>query len=1072
MKRIIPRSARFLFWNVGFLLATVIWLSPGHIFSQTSPLSTEGISINGKVTSQEDGQPIPGVTVLVKNSATGSITDADGNYSVNAPGDGTLVFSSVGFVIQEVPVNSRQVIDVVLASDINTLDEIVVTGYSSQRKKDITGSVAIVDVDQLKTVPSRSAEQALQGMASGVNVTKSGVPGAGSKIFIRGVTNFGNTDPLIIVDGIQQNLNNISAQDIESIQVLKDAGSAAIYGVRGANGVILVTTKKGKTGTPVVNYQATYGMAYPLPGNPFNVLNSQEYMSVYNTAFPNNDRFNNGMPDYMYRGPSGAGVAFEGDPAVDPAKYFYASPNRGQNYIIQKINKEGSDWFHELFKKAPSTEHNLNISGGTEKSKYLFSLGYLNQQGTLVNTYLKRYSARINTEFTLGKNIRIGENLNILHRENPGFGENSDFGGIIETVKQQPIVPIRDIMGNWGGTFGGPGLGDGQNPMAVQYRNRDKDIVNSWHIIGNAYAEIDLFKHFTARTSIGYNITNSYTQDFNTTQVENVQGNSSENTLTVDAGFGNTMTFTNLLTYKNTVGKHQFDALIGSEAIEYSDRGVTAGRQKFFSEDFNFLVLGNGTDALTNSSSISGSSLFSLFSKLAYTYNDRYLIGATIRRDGSSVFGPEQRYGVFPSVSVAWRVSEENFMKDLFWLDDFKIRASYGVLGSQNNVSALNSYSLYGSGMTTTYYDITGSSNSIVQGFAINRIGNPATGWEENVVTNVGFDLALFSGALETSVEFYKKQINGLLFTEPLPAVVIGGANAPSVNIGDIQNTGVDASIKYRGKIQNDFSYSVGANITSYKNEVVNIPDPGYFFSGSHQGVGSMVRNEEGHPVSSFYGYRVIGLFNSLEEVASAPVQNAAAPGRFRYDDIDGNGIINTNDRTHLGDPNPAFTYGLNLNLGYKRFDLSAFFYGSEGNEIFNLTKSYTHFVGFYPTTNKSKDLLNAWTPDNTDTNIPVVESQGTFSTTLAPNSFYIEDGSFLKLRSLALGYTVNRELIQKINLSNVRLYAQVENLFTLTKYSGLDPEVIGGSTSALGIDRGSYPNNERSVIFGLSVTF
>ena len=1058
--QIISRHAGWVF------LVMIMIQIPQYTFSQ-GPLA-----ISGKVISQVDGKPIPGVNIVIKDTSTGTTTDVDGNYTLVAPGDATLIFTFIGFAREEVPVNSRQVIDVSLSSDIQTLEEIVVTGYSTQRKKDITGSVSIVNVDDFKNVPSRSAEQALQGMASGVNITKSGVPGAGSKIFIRGVTNFGNTDPLIIVDGIEQSLNNISAQDIESIQVLKDAGSAAIYGVRGANGVILVTTKKGKPGTPVVTYQASYGMAYPLPGNPFNLLNSEEYISVYNAAFPNNDRFNNGMPDYMYRGPVGAGVAFEGDPAVDPSKYFYGSPKRGQNYIIQKVNKKGTDWFHELFKKAPSTEHNLSVSGGTDKSKYLFSLGYLDQQGTLINTYLKRYSARLNTEFNLAKNIRIGENLNILHRENPGFGENSDFGGIIETVKQQPIVPLKDIMGNWGGTFGGPGLGDGQNPVAVQNRNIDKDVVKAWHIIGNAYAEIDFLKNFTARTSLGYNISNSYTQDFNTTQVENVQGNNSENSLSVSSSYGSNMTFTNLLTYNNTFGKHHIDMLIGSEAIEYTGRGVNAGRQKFFSEDFNFLVLGNGTDALTNSSSISGSSLFSLFSRLAYSYNDRYLIGATIRRDGSSVFGPEQRYGIFPSVSLAWRLSAENFMENLSWLDDLKFRGSYGVLGSQNNVSAINAYSLYASGMTSTYYDITGSSNSIIQGFAINRIGNPVTGWEENIVSNFGFDMVVLDNALELSVEYYKKKINGLLFTEPLPAVVIGGASAPSVNIGDIQNTGVDASFKYRGKIKNDFNYSVGANITSYKNVVVNIPDPGYFFSGSHQGVGSMVRNEEGHPVSSFYGYNVVGLFNSQEEVDAAPTQNAAAPGRFRYEDVDGDGVITANDRMHLADPNPDFTYGLNLNLGYKNFDLSAFFYGSQGNEIFNLAKSYTHFVGFYPTTNKSKDLLNAWTPDNTDTTIPIVESQGTFSTTLAPNSFYIEDGSFLKLRSLALGYTINRDLIQRINISNVRVYAQVENLFTLTKYSGLDPEVIGGSTSALGVDRGSYPNNERNIIFGLSVTF
>lgn len=1055
----------------GMLIRHCRWVLVVMMVHLAEMAFSQSVTVTGRVVSKDDANPIPGVNVVIKNTSIGTTTDVEGNYALSAPEDATLVFSFIGFQTMEVPVNSRQVIDVSLAGDTQTLEEVVVTGYSTQRKKDITGSVSIVEVDNLKSVPATSAEQALQGMASGVNVTRSGVPGAGTKIFIRGVTNFGNTDPLVIVDGIEQDLNNISAQDIESIQVLKDAGSAAIYGVRGANGVILVTTKKGKTGAPVVSYGATYRMAYPLSGNPFNLMNSEEYVKVYNLAFPNNDRFNNGMPDYMYRGPSGAGVAFEGDPAVDPSRYVYESPNRGQNYIIQKINKEGTDWYHELFKKAPTLDQNLTVSGGTDKSKYLLSLGFLDQEGTLVNTYLKRYSGRVNTSFSLGEHIRIGENLNVIFRENPGFSENSDFGGIIETVKQQPIVPIRDIMGNWGGTFGGPGLGDGQNPVAVQYRNRDKDIVNEWFVIGNVYAEVDFLKNFTARTSIGYNIANEYIQDFNTTQVENVQGNNSENTLSVSAGYGSTQTFTNVLTYENTFGKHHLKVLAGSEAIEYTARGVDASRQKFFSEDFNFLILGNGTDALANSSSITGRRLFSLFSRVDYGFNDRYLLGATIRRDGSSVFGPQQRYGIFPSVSLAWRISEEAFMKDLAWLDDLKFRGSYGVLGSQNNVSSLNSYSLYGSGMTSTYYDITGSSTSIVQGFATNRIGNPATGWEENVVTNFGFDMALFTGALDVSVEYYKKQINGLLFTEPLPAVVIGGANAPSVNIGDIQNTGIDAAVKYRGNV-NDFTYSVGANITSYKNEVVDIPDPGYFFSGSHQGIGSMVRNEEGHPVSSYYGYKVLGLFNSQAEVDAAPLQNAAAPGRFRYQDVNNDGEITSADRTHLGDPNPDFTYGVNMNLGYKNFDFSAFFFGSQGNEIFNLTKSYTHFMAYYPTTNLSRDVLNAWTPENTDTTIPIVESQGTFSTTLAANSFYIEDGSFLKLRSLVLGYTVDQALLQKIKITNLRLFAQAENLFTLTKYSGLDPEVVGGSTSALGVDRGSYPNNERGIIFGLNVSF
>ncbi len=1028
--------------------------------------------ITGKVI-DEDGNPMPGVNIQIEGTTIGTLTDANGNYSIDKPRDNVvLVFSFIGFITQKVPSAGRSVIDVNLASEVTALEEVVVTGYSAQRRKDIAGSVAVVQVDNLKTVASRSVQQALQGMASGVDITQSGVPGAAPKIYIRGVTSFGNTDPLVIVDGIEQSLNNISSVDIESIQVLKDAGAASIYGVRGSNGVILVTTKKGKTGAPVISYEGSYGIQYPLPGNPWNILNTEDYVKVYQTAFPGNPRFLNGIPDYMYRGPQGAGVAMQGDAAVDPEKYFYESPNRGQNYIIQKVDKEGYDWFHALFKKAPTTEHNITASGGTDKAKYLFSLGYLRQQGTLVETNLQRYSARVNTEYSIGKNIRIGENANIIHRNNVGFSENSQFGGIVETMKLQPIVPLYDIKGNWGGTFGGPELGDGQNPVAVQTRNSMNDIPLDWYIIGNAFVEADFLKGFTARSSLGYNINNSFSSNFNTTQVENVQANTSPNSLSVDAGYGSRMTFTNTLRYKNTFGKHNVEAMIGSEAIKYVSRSLSGSRETFFSEDPNYLVLGGGTAATNNSSSIYMESLFSVFSRVDYNFSNKYYVGATLRRDGSSKFGPESRYGIFPSFSLAWRLSDESFMQNISWLDDLKIRGSYGVLGSQNNVSATNAFNLYGASVTGSYYDITGSGTGEVQGFYASRIGNPRTSWEENIVTNIGFDATLLNNSLDISFEWYKKSVKGLLFSEPLPAAIISGATAPTVNIGDIQNIGVDATIGYRGKIGNEFNYSIRANVTHYKNECVDIPSPGYFGSGSWQGVGTPVRNQEGHPVSSFFGYNIIGLFNSAEDVSSSPTQNGAAPGRFKYEDVTKDGAITPDDRKHLGDPNPLLTGGLNIGAEFKNFDLSAFFYGSFGNEICNLTRSYLYFMSFYPTTNKSNELLNAWTPENTNTKIPKIETAGTESSSAVMNSFYIEDGSYLKLKSLQLGYTFSPELLQTIKLSKLRLYVQAANLFTLTKYTGLDPEFIGGGASVHGVDLGSYPNNELNVYFGVSVTF
>ena len=1053
------------FYQIGpcFVLLFALFLGTyGQLSAQ------DAREIQGTVVDNSGRAPLPGVNVVIKGSSRGTATGANGQFTISAKPEDILIFSFIGYATKEVTVNSQTAIDVELTSDIQSLNEVVVTGYSSQRKKDITGSVAVVDMKAVKSFPAGSAVQALQGQAAGVNVITSGVPGASSNIFVRGVTSFGNTQPLVLVDGIQADLNNISADDVESIQVLKDAGAAAIYGVRGSNGVLIVTTKKGKSGKPTITYDAYYGMQMPLPGNPFNLLNSEDFMKVVKIATPNNILFANGMPDYLYAGPGVAGVGKVGDPAVDPSKYSYDPINTANNYLIQQVNKSGTNWFQELFKPAPMTSHNLTASGGTDKSNYLLSLGYINQQGTLVETYMKRYSARVNTAFKVGKNIRVGQNANVFYRDSPGFGNQSEFGTLSAVYKMMPIIPVYDVKGNYGGTFAGPGLGSNQNPVAMQKRNINNRS-NSWNIVGNAYAEVDFLKNFTARTSFGATIDNNYGQSFNFTQYENKQGNSSPNSYSESASFNSTLTWTNTLKYETQLGKHSIQALVGSEAIKSSGRGVGGSSQRFFSTNYDYLVLGNGTTGVTNFSNAYINSLFSIFGRVDYAYNDKYLIGATIRRDGSSRFGSEKRYGVFPSVSLGWRVSNEGFMKDISWLSDLKIRGSYGILGSQNNVAPENAFSLYGGGYGTAYYDIAGTSNTVQQGFIQTRIGNPNAGWEENIVSNLGFDASLFNNKLDVSIEYYKKSINGLLFTQPLPATV-GGATAPVVNIGDIQNKGVDAALTYRGTIANALQFSVGANITSYKNLVVDIPNPGYFEVSSLQGMGNLVRNQEGQAVSSFFGYDILGLFNSASEVSESPAQSGAAPGRFKYRDVNGDGVITPADRTFLGSPNPDFTYGINLGLNYKGFDLSTIFYGSQGNEIVNTIRSYTHFYAGY-IGNKSNVLLNAWTPQNTNTTVPVIETGASLSTSGVLNSYFVEDGSYLRMRSLILGYTLKPTILQKVGVGKLRVYAQAANLFTITKYTGLDPE-LGGSSSAFGVDFGNYPNNQRNFLFGVNLSF
>ena len=1059
------------------------------------PLSVLGVQplalaqlVSGQVTTTESGEGLPGVNVVVKGSAQGTTTDGSGRYQISVPdASAVLVFSSIGYETLERAVGNISTLNVSLKASNKSLDEVVVTGYSSQRRKDITGSVAVVDVSTLKSVPVGSAAQALQGQAAGVNVISSGAPGGRNDIFIRGVTSFGNTQPLIIIDGVQGDLNNINANDIESVQVLKDAGAASIYGVRGSNGVIVVTTKKGKSGAVAITYDAYYGTQVPPKGNVFNLMNSQDYATTIKRINPTTKLFANGLPDFTYAGLGVSGTAMAGDPAVDPAKYIFDPSDPSNDYLIQAINKTGTNWFQEIFNPAPIQSHNLTASGGNDNASYLFSLGYFNQQGTLIETYLKRYNIRVNTQYKLGKHVRVGENLYGFYRQNPGFNNLSEGNAISQSYRIMNVIPVRDIMGNYGGTWLGPEFGEGENAVAIQENTRDNRN-NAWNIGGNAFLEVDFLRHFTARTSFGGLIDNQYGYSFTPNAYHSKQDHTRANNFSENAGYNSNSTWTNTLNYRNEFGKHNLKLLVGSEAIRNYGRNLTGGAKNFFSTEPDYLVLNNGTTNIVNNSSAYINTLFSLFSRLDYAFADRYLLGVTVRRDGSSVFGADKRFGVFPSYSLGWRISGEEFMKNVPLVTDLLLRASYGTLGSQANVNPANAFSLYGSNFSTTYYDINGTSNSTQQGFQQTRIGNPSTGWEQNIITNVGLDASILNNKLSLSVEWYKKSINGLLFPLPLPATA-GGATPPTINIGDIQNKGWDVALTYRNTFSRDFSLNVRANVSAYKNTVVNIPDPGYFdVAGSR--IGTLVRNQVGHPVGSFFGYDVVGLFRSDEDVKASPTQTDAAPGRFKYRDVNGDGAITPDDRTFFGNPNPKFTYGLNLNANFKRFDLSGIFYGSQGNDVINWVRYYTDFLGTSVGKGKSNVLLNAWTPQNLDAKTPIAEAAGTFSTNGAFNSYFKEDGSFFKMRTLAIGYTINPALLQKIGVSKLRIYVQAANLFTLTKYSGIDPELTGSlggnqtnsvfgngyatgtqSSSTFGIDYGNYPNNQKNFILGLNLS-
>ena len=952
----------------------------------------------------------------------------------------------------------------------------------------------------MKQVPSGNAESLLQGQASGVTVTNSGQPGANTSVRVRGVTSLGNTSPLYIVDGVQSanGLRDINPTDIESVQVLKDAGSAAIYGIQGSNGVIIVTTRKGR-GKPTVNYDMYIGTQRPLSGNVWNLANTQEYAQAIrlmeNNAGVAPDKrtaqFGLGttptIPDYIT--PEGA---MEGDPNTDPSTYDI---NTNQ---ITRANKEGTDWFHEVFKPAMLQSHTLSVSAGNDKSSYFFSANYLNQQGTLINTYLKRYSVRANTLFNIKNNIRIGENANLIYRSSPGLpGSNLNEGNAISfTYRMPPIIPVYDIMGNFAGTKS-PHLSNSQNPVAIQMRQADNKS-NDWQINGNVFAEVDFLKHFTARTTVGGTIDNYQYYNFGYTAYEQAEGNTNPNSFTEGYGYNSLMQWTNTLNYNNTIGLHNIKVLIGTEAKKIYNRSMSAGRTNYFSTDPNYWTLNTGSPSgvSNNGGSPYQLNLYSLFGRVDYSYNDKYLLSGTLRRDGASVFAPEQRYGLFPSVTAGWRISQEDFFKGITFFNDLKIRGGWGKLGSLSNIPITNPYSLYASGAGYSYYPIDGSINTSTMGFYQSQFGNPNTTWEQDIVTNIGFDATILNNKLTLSAEWYKKKISGLLFQQVSTiGNFSGGTSQPYINFGNIQNTGLDFNATYRADLSRDFHLDITGNLTSYKNQVVSLPE-GYKYrdewSAGSTRIGNFVRTQPGQAVGAFFGYEVVGLFQSAADVAKSPTQDKAGVGRFKYRDINGDNVINDQDRTFIGNPNPDFTYGLTVNANYKAFDFSIFFYGSQGNDVFNFVKYWTNFPQVFRG-GISKDALynsakivnasgQATTVDdptavvsNPDATVPVLETAGNFSNTSTVNSFYIEDGSFLKLRSLMLGYTLPTSPLGRVGISRLRVYVQGSNLFTATKYTGLDPEIQPSdlnNNSNFGIDLGNYPANQKQFLIGINASF
>jgi len=1046
--------------------------------------------ITGKVTSSDDKMPVIGASIKIKNAPGGTITDGNGLFTLEAKTTDVLVISFVGYTPKEVTVGRQINLSIVLQPTNNNLTEIVVTGYTTQRKKDLTGAVSVVDVVQLKAQPAASAVEALQGKAPGVQIVTDGAPGATPQIRVRGFSTINNNDPLYVIDGVpyEGKLSWLNQNDIESLQVLKDASSASIYGARANNGVVIITTKKGVDGPPKITLDAYYGVQAPRAGSFPQMMSPIQYAnylytSYHNAGLPVSTGTNYGtgptptLPEYLVAGSATGQNITAAD--ADPSKYNY-SRDPATFYQITRANQQGTNWFKEMTHTAPIQNYQLSATGGSENATYTFSGGYLNQDGTLKYTGFKRYNFRSNTTISaFNKKVRFGENAQYSYSEGHGLGVNpnvsgeyQDEGSAIGFAYRIPtIIPVYDIEGNFAGSRGS-GIGNAQNPVAFLYRAKD-NVNKSNFFFGNVFGEADIIDGLVARTSFGLRYENYNGLAFIYPNLEFSEG-SNTNSLNEDMGYNTEWTWTNTLTYKKVFNeKHRLTILAGTESISNRSRELDGGRNNYFilgSPDYSYL--NTGSSNISNGSFGSVGSLFSLFGRADYSYNDRYLASITMRRDGSSNFGPQNKYGYFPAASIAWRMSEESFMKSMKWITDFKLRAGYGKTGNQR-IPGFQYINRYQSSIINSAYG-TGGGNAVTTGVWQNAYTNPDVKWEALSSINLGADFTLLEGTFDGSFDWYDRKTKDMLYPVPLPSTAVGLASSPYVNVGDMDNKGFEISLGYHYGHKNEHAvkFDIGLNFSRNMNKITKLAPT---VSSQPYGVFRSLTTsilETGEPFGSFYGYKVQGIYQNAADITNSASYSGARIGGFRYMDINGDGAITPADRTIIGNPNPAFLYSLSLNVSYKNFDIAAFFNGVQGNDLYEATRYFTDFPTFDGA--RSTRLLHAWSPTNTSSMIPS-PYVGVSDLEYASSSYYVQNGSFLRFKNLQVGYTIPAKKLFGSNsgFSKLRIYVSATNIFTITKYTGLDPEVSQETNtfSAPGVDRGIYPS-PRQYLIGINAAF
>jgi len=1019
---------------------TVIVLFMCFIHSSLLAQKVSGIVIDGD-------EPLIGATVNIKNTTMGTSTDLDGKFSLNINSNNdTLIVNYLGYQTAEIAINGRSFIEINLSAKTSELDEVVVVGYGRQKKREITGAISRVTDETIKEVPILRVEQALQGRTAGVQVTnQSGQPGDEPTVRIRGIGTTGNAKPLYIVDGMAVGgIDYLNPGDIESVDVLKDAASAAIYGARAANGVVLITTKSGKAGKANVAYNGYY--AWQNAANQLNMLSADEYKMLMNEGARN------------------AGLT--------------------EPFDLDEISTYNTNWQDAMFvQNAPMQNHQLTFKGGNNKSTYASSLSYFSQQGIIggKKSQFDRYTARLNSTHKMNDWLNFGNNFAYTHLIKRGIATNASFNGVfssalnidpltsafeldedaLDTYPYNTEPVVTDANGNVFGISKYVGA-EVVNPMALLEINNNETRKDQF--VGNIYGELKPLKNLKLKTSLGIDLAYLLDDGFRPLfYLNGAQLNDDKTSVNKHIQRFFTWQWENTLAYEREFGRHNIDALVGTTASEFQYENLFGFNADVPVSDTENVYLNLAEDTVWQANGGAASSaLLSLFGKLNYNFNDKYTVTAIIRRDGSSRFGENKRFGLFPSIGMAWVISDENFLQELEALSYLKLRASWGVNGNQE----IGDYQFLSSIDNTRGYTFldgrsVGSSPLFIE--------NTDLKWEESVQFDVGADAAFFGNQLEFTLDYYVKTTKDLLERIPIPAHV--GNTGPIANVGSVQNRGIETSVNWRDKIGN-FKYNASLAASFNKNEMIEIGNAEGIINGASWALGGIVtRAEVGLPIGYFWGYKTDGIFQNQGEVFShinsngEVLQPNAVPGDVRFRDFNGDGIINDDDRTLIGNPTPDITYGFNAGASYKNFEFSLFILGSLGNDVFN--GSQRQDLRY---TNRTTKILDRWTGEGTSNIIPRY-TWADVNNNYRVSDLYIENGSFGRLKNIQLGYTIPTTLSQKTKLEKVKFYVSAENLVTLTKYTGADPEIGAFSSFDIGIDRGIYPQ-ARTIRVGAEIVF